>query len=60
MVRCPNSLYFVLIILQICCDWYVPLMVTVLCALLAIDVALSALIYVIYWSWPCRQLLEVL
>ena len=36
--------YFMFIRPKLCCDWYGPLMVAVLCALLAINVALSALL----------------
>ena len=36
-----------LITLELCYDWYGPLTVEVLCALLAVDVALSVLLYVL-------------
>ena len=49
---------FIFIRLQLCCDWYGPLMVVVLCALIAINVALSVLHYVLWWSWPCRHYLK--
>ena len=55
---CPNSFFLMLVILQLCCDLYDPLVVAVLSALLAIDVALSALLYAILWSWPCRHYLK--
>ena len=42
VVRCPISFNFLLFVLQFFCDWYGPLMVAVLCALIAINVTLSA------------------
>ena len=57
---CPNYLYFMLIRLQLCYDWYGTLMMAVLCALLAIDVALSALLYVFMITMALSALLEAL
>ena len=53
LVRFPNPIYFMLIRLQLCYHLCGPLIVSVLCALLAIDVALSSLHYVLWWSRPC-------
>ena len=58
VVHCPISFILMLTRLQLCCYCYGPLMVVVLCALLAIDVALLALLYAIWWSWPCRHYLK--
>ena len=44
-----------LIRLQLHFDWDGPLMVAMLCVLLAIDVALSTFLYVLLWSWPYQQ-----
>ena len=56
-VCCPNS-FILMLISKLCCDCYGPLIVVVLCVLLAIDVALSALLHSICWSWPCRHYLK--
>ena len=47
VVRSHISFILMLIRLQFYCDWYGPLMVAMLCFLLAIDVALSALFFVL-------------
>ena len=59
-VYCSDLFNFILTILWFYYDLYCPLMVAVLCFLLAIDVALSALPYVTLWAWPYWKILDVL